>query len=127
MQQQLRALNMSQKSIAQTRAGVRTFDQSRYVGDHESFEVTEIDYLKVRLKGRERIVRNLRTRRRHRRDKRRLARIRETNETNICEQLQLELKIQFFALASVLMIARSAIRRSREVGVAKTAAATACS
>src|SRR5215218_9401773 len=58
------------------------------------------------------------------RDKGRLPRIRKTNEPNISEQLQLELKVQLFTLAPTLMVARRAICRSREVCVAKTAAAT---
>src|SRR6185369_1289462 len=77
----------------------------------------------MRLQRRERIVRDLRTRGRYSRDKCRLSRIRKTDESNVRQQLQLELKIQLLALASSLMIARRAIRRSREVRVAETAAA----
>src|ERR1041385_6865865 len=125
MQQQLRALDVSQKSIAQARAGVRTFDQSGYVGDHESTKATEIDNTEMRLQRRERVISDLRPRRGNSRDKSRLPRIRKPNQPNVREQLQLELQVQLFALASGLMVARRAIRRSREVRVAKTAAATA--
>src|SRR6185437_2099199 len=125
MQQQLRALDVSQETIAQTSASVRALNQSGNIGDHESTKVTEIDNTKMRLQSRERIISDLRSRRGDSRDKRRLSRIRKTNQTNVREQLQLELHIQLFTLAARLMVARRAIRRSRKVGVAETAAATA--
>src|SRR5689334_11337728 len=104
---------------------MRTFDQPRNVGDHESTKVTEIDHPKMRLQRRERVVSDLRSCRGDGRDKRRLSCIRKTNQSNIREQLQLELQVQLFTLASRLMVARSAIRRSREVRVSETAAAPA--
>src|SRR6185503_13509287 len=106
---------------------MRALDQSGYVGDHESTKVTEIYYTEMRLQCRERVIGNLRTRGRDSRDKCRLSRIRKTNQTNIREQLQLELKVQLFTLASGLMVARGAIRRGCKVRVSKTAAAAACS
>src|SRR5829696_1044579 len=109
VQQQLRALDVSQKTIAQTRACMSSFDQSRYVGNDEGTKVTEIHYTQMRFQSGERIIRNLWTRRRHRRNKRRLARVWKTHQTNISEQLQLELQVQLLSLASGLMVARSAI------------------
>src|SRR4051794_2706546 len=125
MQQQLRALDVSQKTIAQTGARMCTFNQSRYVCDHESTKITEIDDAEMRLECRERIVSDLRSRGRNSRDKRRLSRIRKTHEPDIREQFQLELQVKLFTLAARLMVARSAIRRSRKMRVAETAAATA--
>jgi hypothetical protein len=40
MQQQLRALDVPQKTIAQTCSGVRPFNQSRYVGNDEGAKVS---------------------------------------------------------------------------------------
>src|ERR1044072_4595245 len=124
MQQQLRALDVSQKTITQTSSRVRALDQSRNISDYERTKVTEIDNAEMRLQRRERIVRDLRTRSRDSRDKGRLPRIRKTHESDIRQQLELELKVQLLALASSLMIARRAIRRAREVRVAETTAAT---
>src|SRR5690349_17181050 len=125
MQQQLRPLDVSQKAIAQTRASMRPFNPPRNVGDDERAKVSEIDDAEMRFERRERIVRDLRTSRRHRRDESRLAGVGKTNQTDVCEQLQLQLQIKLFALASALMVARCTIRRGREVRVAKTTAATA--
>jgi hypothetical protein len=62
MKQQLRPLDVPQKAITQTSAGVRTFDQSRYIGDYERAKVTQIDHAKMRFQRRERIVGYLGTR-----------------------------------------------------------------
>src|ERR1043165_2244095 len=85
MQQQLRAPDVSQKTISQTRTRVRAFDQSRYIGNHESTKVTEIDYTEMRLERRERVVGNLRTRGRNSRDERRLTCIRKSHQTHVGE------------------------------------------
>src|SRR5215213_995916 len=126
MQQQLRALDVTQKTIAQARAGVSTFNQSGYIGDHEGTKVTETNHPEMRLQRCKRVIRNLRVRGRNSRNERRLSGVRKTHETDVGQQLQLELKVQLFSLPSVLMVAGSAIRRGREVRVAETAAATTC-
>src|SRR4029079_13109306 len=49
----------------------------------------------------------------------------KTNQSNVREQLQLQLKVELFSLASALMVARSTISRGREGRVSKTTTATA--
>src|SRR5690348_4078923 len=125
MQQQLRPLNVPEKSIAQTRARMRAFYQTRYVGNHKRTKISEINHAEVRFQRRERVVGDLRTGRGNSRDESRLARVWETCQTNIGKQLQLELQFALFATAAALVITRRTIRRAGEVSVAKaTAAAT---
>src|SRR6185369_6919111 len=114
---------MSQKPIAQARAGMRSLNQSRYIGDYEGAKVTEVDDTQMWLQSGERIVCDLRTRCGHSRDKRRLARVWKTHETDIREQLQFQLKLQLFSLTSALMVARCTVRRGCEVSVSKTTTA----
>src|SRR6185369_16780472 len=109
MQQQLRALDVSQKAIAQTRARVRAFNQSRYIGNDEGVKVSQVHDAEMRFQSRERIISNLWARCRNGRDKRRLAGIWKTHQAHIRKQLQLELKVQLFSTAAALVIARSTI------------------
>jgi hypothetical protein len=44
MKQQLGSFDVAQKAIAKSVAFVRAFDQSGYVGNYESAEVSEIDH-----------------------------------------------------------------------------------
>ena len=104
---------------------MRAFDQSRYVCNHERAKVSEIYDAEVRLERGERIIRDLRTRCRHGRDKRRLPCVGEAHQTDVCEQLEFELQLDLFSLASALMVARRAIGGSREVRISKPAAAAA--
>jgi hypothetical protein len=125
MQQQLRALDVAQEAIAQSRSRVRAFNQTGNVGDHERAKVAEIDDAEVRLQSRERIVSDFRTRGGNGRDESRLAGVWKTHEADVRQQFQLELKLTLFAFAAGLVISRRAIRRTGEVRVAETAAAAA--
>src|SRR5690242_2648006 len=100
MQQQLRPLDVPEKSIAEARPGVRALDQTRYVGNHKRAKVSEIDHAEVRFQRGERVIGNLRTSRGNSRDESRLARVGKTHQTNISKQFQLELQLALFALAA---------------------------
>src|SRR5688572_14449555 len=126
MKQQLRALDVTQKPIAQTCSSVSAFDQSGDIGNNKRAKVSEIDDTQMRFQRRKRIVSNLRMRGRYCRNERRLSCVWKTDQTNVCEQLQFELQVQLFSLASALVIARCAVCRSREVRVSKSAAPASC-
>src|SRR6266849_4970136 len=97
MQQQLRALEMAQKTITQSVAFVRAFDQSRDVGNHKGAKVTHVDDTQIWLKRRERIIGDLWTRRGNSGDQRRFTRVGKTDQANVREQFQFKLQFKFFA------------------------------
>src|SRR6185369_14428212 len=125
MQQQLRPLDVTQKAIAQASTRVRSFDQTRNVGNDKRTKVSEVNHAEVRFQRGERVVGNLGTRRGNSGNKRRLSGIRKTHQPNIREQLQFELQLALFALAAALVISRRTIGRTREVRVAETTTAAA--
>jgi hypothetical protein len=61
VQQQLRALDMPQKAIAESGAGVRAFNQAGDIGDDESTKIARVDNTQMRLQRSKRIIRDLRT------------------------------------------------------------------
>src|ERR1043166_8414200 len=113
---------MTQKSITQAMTLMGTFNQSGNISNDEGAKIAEIDYAQMRLESRKRIIRNLRLGRRYRGNESGLARVREANQSGVGQELQLELQLPFFAVASFLVIARSTIRRSSKVRVAKSSA-----
>ena len=116
---------MAQETIAQAVAFVRAFDQSGNIGNHKSAKVTHVHHSQIRLKRRERIVGDLRTRGGNPGDERRFARIWKTDQAHIREQFQFELQLKLFARTSLLVITRSAIGRCGKVRIAKSATAAA--
>ena len=86
MQQQLRALEVAQKTIAQSVAFVRAFDQSGDIGNNKSAKVAHVHNPQIRLKRREGIVSDFRTRRGDPGDERRFTRVRKANQANVREQ-----------------------------------------
>ncbi len=77
--QQARALDVPQKLGAETGAGVRAFDLSRNVGDHDALFfsfIADKHHSEIRLEGGEGIISDLRAGCRDARDERRLADIR---------------------------------------------------
>src|SRR5258707_11254388 len=100
---------MAQKTITQSVAFVRAFDQSGDVGNHKGAKVTHVDDTQIWLKRRERIIGDFWTRRGNPGDERRFTRVGKTDQTNVREQFQFKLQFKFFARTSFLVIARRAI------------------
>ena len=103
---------------------MRPFDQSGNVSQHKGM-VTCLHHAQVRLKSRKRIVSNLRFGCRKTRNQRRLAGIGKSDEADIGEQFQLETDVLPFTRLARLNLARRAVGRRREPGVAQTAAPAA--
>src|SRR6266404_494939 len=76
----------------------------------------------MRFKGSKRIIGHLGTRRRDSRNQCRFSNIRKSYETHVRNQLQFQGKRSNLARRSVLVVSRRAIRRSRELRVAFSAA-----
>src|SRR3954468_23368667 len=123
MHEHFRAFEVTQKSMAQAMTGMRTFDQPGNVGYNEGPIAGEPDDAEVGNQRGERVVRNLWPRRRDPRDHRRLAGVWKSHKADICEELQLQSQILFFARQSWLRLPRCAIRRCGKGGVAVTAEA----
>ncbi len=114
--------------VPEARSGVRSFDQPRNVGDHETLFfslVTRQDNAKVRLERGKRIIRHLRPRRRDARDQRRFAHIRISHEADIGQQFQLQAEVALFARASFFVLARGLVGGSGKLRVAASAASAA--
>ena len=86
MKQEFSSLDMTQKTIAQSRSLVRAFDQPGNVCHDEGAEVAQIHNSQMRFQRCEWIVGNLRPGSGNRRDECRLARIRKSHQANIGEQ-----------------------------------------
>ena len=121
MNEDLRAFQMAEELMTETEAPVRTLDQARDVRNDEAALVVEAHDAKVRRQRGERIVRNLRPGRRDVRDQRRFAGVRKSDEPDIRKQLQLEAEVLDFTGFSRLHLARRAVRRGCEPGVAHAA------
>ncbi len=78
------------------------------------------DNTKIGYQRGKRIVRNLRASRRHRTDKGRLASIGHAQQTHVRQHLQLQPQVTQLALGTLGSLARGAIHRGFETGVAKT-------
>src|SRR5260370_12206894 len=87
---------MAQKTITQSVAFVRAFDQSGDVGNHKGAKVTHVDDTQIWLKRRERIIGDFWTRRGNPGDERRFTRVGKTNQTNVREQFQFNLHTKSF-------------------------------
>src|SRR5713226_7222469 len=92
MQQQLRSLEVAQKTIAQSVAFVRAFYQSGDIGNNKGAKVTHVYNPQIRLKRRERIIGDLWTRRGNPGDERRFTRVGKADQANVREQFQFELQ-----------------------------------
>ena len=87
--EQPRALEVGEEFVAEARAGARSLDQTRDIGDYQ-LPVITIQGSEDRLQSSERIVRHFGMGARKAAQKRRLARVREADEADIGEQLELE-------------------------------------
>src|SRR5690606_26731206 len=85
----------------------------------------DADHAQVRVKGGERIVRDLRRRRRDRADEGALAGVREAQQADVGQQLQFELEQALLALLARRRLPRRAVGRALEVHVAQAALAAA--
>src|SRR5262249_30662892 len=120
--QQARACHVLQKLDAEPGAFGGTFDQTRDVGDDEALIRADADDAEMRLQRRERIVGDARRRRGHGAYKCGFARIREAEQTDVGEPLQFETKIAHVTRGARRRLARRAIGRALEGGIADAAA-----
>src|SRR5215472_12334625 len=128
MNQQARALDMTQELRAQTGAGVRAFNEARNIGHNKTdslSRVTDGDYAKVRLEPGERIIGNLRARRRNTRDQGGFANIGVAHEPDVSEQLQFQSIGVLFTRPASFMLARRLVNRGCEACVSASAASAA--
>jgi hypothetical protein len=114
---------VAQELVTEAGAFRRAFDQARDVGDDEALRMRHAHDAEVRMQGRERIVRDLRTRIRHGRDERRLAGVRHAQQAHVGQHLQFEAQLAAFAVLAVRLLARRAVGRRLEVDVAPAALA----
>ena len=104
---------------------LRAFDQPGNIRHHEAELLRRFAHhhdAEVRLQRGERIVGDLRPRRRDARDQRALAGVGISHQPNVGQQLQLQPQRALFAGKSLLMLARSLVRRGRKPRVAASAA-----
>src|SRR6476660_10276494 len=124
MHEHFRAFEMTEKSMAQTVAGMGAFNQPGNVGDHERPVARQANHPEVRDQRGERVVRDFWPRRRDARNHRRLAGVWKSDEADVGEELQVKPQIFFFAWQPWLRLSWRAIGRCRERGVAVAAETT---
>src|SRR5579872_1666387 len=103
MREQPGALDMPQKTDAESDAGVRAFDKSRKIGDDKCAPTTSLgrfaqsaicgNYAESRLKCREWIVCNFRMRSRDARNQRGFPGVREAHQPHIGQQFQFKMQV----------------------------------
>ena len=121
MQQQARALQVTQELVAQAGAFGRTFNQTRDVGDHKALLRTDAHHAEVGVQCGERVVGNLGARVRDRRDQRGLAGIGHAQQADVGQHLQFQLQAFLFARPARRLLPRRAVDRTLEAQVAKAA------
>ena len=126
MEEDSRALQVLQKTMAESVTFVRAFDETRNVGHHETAVIAHTDDAEIWRERRKRVGGDFRTRRRNARNQCGLAGIRKAHEPHIREQLQVQAQTAMFARQSRLRLARCAVRRADEPSVAHPALAAAC-
>ena len=98
MDQQARALDVTQELDAQAMAVMRALDQTWDVGHHErGVIVVRADDAEVRLKRSKRVIGNLWLRRRDARDQRGLAGVGEPDQSDVGKEFQFETQLAFLA------------------------------
>ena len=124
--QDSRPFDMAQERVAQTCPGTRAFDQARNVGDRRPArflicgveDVAQVQHAQIRLERRERIVGDLRPRRGQGREQRGLARVGQSHQPDVGDQPQFQTNPVLLPGFAFLRVARSLMRRRREVDVA---------
>src|SRR5579862_4602072 len=111
MNQQPRALDVTQELCPETGARVRPFDQPRDIG-HKETDLVRIavlahhDHPEIRLKSGEWVIRNFRSRRRNAGNQSGLTDIRISHQSNIGQKLQLQAKRTLLAGTAWLTFTR---------------------
>ena len=121
MNEHLRALEVSQELMAETKPPMRALDETGNVGHREAAIAAQADNPEIRRQRGERIVGDLRAGRGDSRDQRRLARVGKADQADIGEHLHLEPKNFLFTGTTGLGAPRGAVRRRREARVAAAA------
>ena len=122
MQDETRALDMTQEVVPETRTVRRALDESRDVRHDEILLVVRLHDAEHGHERREMVSGNLRTRRRNRRDEARFADARIADESDIGEQLELQQKLLALSRFAKLRKRRRTVRRIGEACVAAPAA-----
>ncbi len=122
MQQHAAAFGVAEEAVAQAHALMRALDQAGQIGEHE-FALVHAHDAELRMQRGERIVGDLRLGRAHRGEKRRLAGIGQADETGIGDQLQPQADGALLAGLAGIGLARRAVGRRLEIGVAEAAIA----
>ena len=126
VQDERRALDVTQELVPEALALGGALDETGDVGDDEAQVVARAHHAQVGLQRRERVVGNLGTRGGHAGDQRALAHRRHSDERRIGHELHLELDPQRFGGLAQLGKRRGAARRGDEVRVAPAASAALC-
>ena len=118
------ASDVAKKIVTETDVAVRSFDQTRDVGDRRPAIAIEIDYTDYRMKGGEWIGRDFRVRRGEFAEQSRFAGIGITHQRSISHRSKLEEEMSLLALSAFGVLNRRAIPRALEMNIAFPAAST---
>src|SRR5262249_34664877 len=124
MQEHAAALDVTEETVAEPRAFMRTLDQARNIGEDE-FAAVDLDHAELGMQRRERVVGDLRLGRAHRCEEGRLARVGQPDNAGVCNQLQAQPDRELLARLARIGMARRTVGRTLEMGVAEAALAAA--
>jgi hypothetical protein len=103
-----------------------TFDQTRYVGHHETAVRLYRNYAEIRIQGRKRVVRYLGPRRGYRSNQGRFAGIRHAQQTDVSQQRQLQLEVPALTRCSGCRLAWRAVSTRLETRIALAPCSAGC-
>ena len=119
MQQQSRALQVSQEAVPQPGALGRPADQARHVGHHKAATVFHTHHTQIGVQRGERIVSHLRTGIGDLRDEGGLARVGHAQQAHVGQHLQLQLQPTLLARPARCGLARCPVGTALEMQVAQ--------
>ena len=121
VQQQTRALQVTQELMAQARAFGSAFDQAGNIGDHKALLVRHAHHAQVRVQGGKWVIGNFRARVRDGRNEGRLAGVRHAQQAHVGQYLQFQAQFAAFAFLALTFLAWRAVGRGLEVDIAPAA------
>jgi hypothetical protein len=124
MKKDATALDMSKETIAQTPTEVGALDETGNIGEDELAAVNSYDP-EERVERRERIIGDLGFCRRYARQEGRFSGVRKANNASIGHQLEAQPKCQCLPRLTWVCSPRRSVRRTLEMGIAKSAIAAA--
>src|SRR5262247_3800699 len=120
MQEHAAALDVAEKTVAESRAFMRALDQARNISEYELAAV-DLDHAELGMQCRERVVGDLRLGRAHRREEGRLARVGQPDNAGVRNQLEAQPDRELLARLAGIGMARRTVGRTLEMGVAEAA------